>query len=1225
MAWLCLVGGIFSADLLLPLGYAVPMLYVLPLLLTWFLPARGVSYWAAGGLIGLTILGALCSSEPLFTAALFNRAVASILLFSIAAGLAQSQRLAAAVQQSAQAIARIDRLKAFSAWSPTLSGDPDHIFDEATRVLGRMFDVRVVCLSEIVGGELFFKSLNVNGQVTRNAGRCPLHISPCATVNTAKDLCVLDRVMERFPDATFLRDHRAMAYCGVPLLDSRGEVVAVTCLLDDKPRDFNEEEQELLRIFAQRIAIEIERVRHEAEAMKAEAALRASQERFELAVRGTKDGIWDWDIPTNGNYWSDRWYELVGYERGELTPCYETWASLLHPDDRARVLDRARRHIDERVPYDLEYRMRTKSGIYRWFHACGQAVWDVSGKPLRMAGSISDITFRKQAEAALRESEERLRLVIQGANDGIWDWNLHTRQNVTSARWKEILGYGEGELPDTNASFFDLLHPGDQAMVQEQLRRHLEERVPYAVEIRMKHKDGRYRWCLTRGEAVRDTQGIPVRMVGSLTDINERKRDEAALQEHLCLSSLSAQLHAVLIHEESLEAMLEQSTVILARHLDMALARIWLIGPGDRCDRCHKAVHCAGRERCLHLEASAGLSRNLGGEYCRIPLGALKIGRIASGEGPMWTNDAVNDDRLPNKQWMKDNGLCAFAGFPLMVNGQVMGVLAVFARAPLSDLTLRALELAAQTVSLGVVRKQAEERLRRSEAFISSVLHHLPSVVFVKEARELRHVRFNRACEELLGIPEQEILGKNNFDLFPTEVAGEFTAKDREVLASGRLLDIPEERIETPHGVRYLHTKKIPMCGAGGEPQYLVAISEDITERKRMEEALRESHAELERRVAERTMDLADSNHRLRVEIDERQRIEAQLRESERSLKQAQTIAHLGSWELELETSRLTWSDETYRLFGLDPGDDVASYDAFLACVHPDDRAAVDAAYAGSIRNGRDSYEIEHRIVVQGTGEIRVVHEKCVHIRNDGGTVVRSLGMVHDITERKQMEAMRQAHAVMDRVMQERELLMRNLHDGVLQSLYALRLGLERSRRLLAAQPGNAQESLDVPIDDLALMIAEVRRFMVGQDPVWAQAGTFRDGLTMLVDSYRGAASVEWQLELPCRDEEMAGLSPDESRHLLYIVREAVSNVVRHASATRCRIALAASGDRWQVTIEDDGLGFNPAASRRQGLGVGNMEARARQIGAAIAMTAAPGTGTRIVINMIRRATHVSI
>lgn len=140
------------------------------------------------------------------------------------------------------------------------------------------------------------------------------------------------------------------------------------------------------------------------------------------------------------------------------------------------------------------------------------------------------------------------------------------------------------------------------------------------------------------------------------------------------------------------------------------------------------------------------------------------------------------------------------------------------------------------------------------------------------------------------------------------------------------------------------------------------------------------------------------------TDITERKQVEEALLESQEMLNRAQEIAHLGSWELDLTNNELTWSDEVYRIFGLEPQEFGATYEAFLAHVHPQDHGAVNAAYSESIRDRRDEYEIEHRVVRSRTGEIRWVHEKCRHVRNADGQIIRSLGMVLDITERKQAE-----------------------------------------------------------------------------------------------------------------------------------------------------------------------------------------------------------------------------
>lgn len=156
-----------------------------------------------------------------------------------------------------------------------------------------------------------------------------------------------------------------------------------------------------------------------------------------------------------------------------------------------------------------------------------------------------------------------------------------------------------------------------------------------------------------------------------------------------------------------------------------------------------------------------------------------------------------------------------------------------------------------------VARRHAEKQLQNSNAFLDSVLQHIPNMVFVKDAKDLRFVRLNKAGEELLGYTRDELIGKNDYDFFPPKEADFFTSKDKDVLARGTLLDIPEEEIHTRGGqVRLLHTRKIPLLGADGTPQYLLGISEDITLRKRAEHALRVSEERL-RLMVENVVDYA--------------------------------------------------------------------------------------------------------------------------------------------------------------------------------------------------------------------------------------------------------------------------------------------------------------------------------------------------------------------------------
>jgi PAS domain S-box-containing protein len=155
--------------------------------------------------------------------------------------------------------------------------------------------------------------------------------------------------------------------------------------------------------------------------------------------------------------------------------------------------------------------------------------------------------------------------------------------------------------------------------------------------------------------------------------------------------------------------------------------------------------------------------------------------------------------------------------------------------------------------------------------------------------------------------------------------------------------------------------------------------------------------------LSELADDLAHGITTLRLRAAQANAEEA-LRASEARLSRAQEIAHLGGWELDVVNNHLSWSNEVYRIFGLQPQEFGTTYEAFLDCVHPDDRAAVDTAYSTSLQEGRSTYDIEHRVIRKDTGEIRIVHERCRHLRDAAGRIIRSTGMVHDITERKRNE-----------------------------------------------------------------------------------------------------------------------------------------------------------------------------------------------------------------------------
>jgi two-component system sensor histidine kinase UhpB len=169
-----------------------------------------------------------------------------------------------------------------------------------------------------------------------------------------------------------------------------------------------------------------------------------------------------------------------------------------------------------------------------------------------------------------------------------------------------------------------------------------------------------------------------------------------------------------------------------------------------------------------------------------------------------------------------------------------------------------------RSLRYAVERKRAEVELRRSELFLESIVENIPDMIFVKDAGELKFVRFNKAGEELLGCQRRELIGKSDYDLFPKDEADFFTGADRNVLSIGNVLDIQEEPILTKtKGLRYLHTKKIPIFDDSGQVLYLLGISEDITERKQAENQLQRSF-DLLRTLSQR-LDVVREEERTRI------------------------------------------------------------------------------------------------------------------------------------------------------------------------------------------------------------------------------------------------------------------------------------------------------------------------------------------------------------------------
>ncbi len=339
---------------------------------------------------------------------------------------------------------------------------------------------------------------------------------------------------------------------------------------------------------------------------------------------------------------------------------------------------------------------------------------------------------------------------------------------------------------------------------------------------------------------------------------------------------------------------------------------------------------------------------------------------------------------------------------------------------------------------------------------------------------------------------------------------------------------------------------------------------------------------------------LSYSNIKLARALSDRDALMASLKEGGDRLSRAQEIAHLGSWELDLAGDRLSWSDEVYRIFGLQPQEFAATYEAFLEAVHPEDRVAVDAAYSGSVREGRQSYEIQHR-VVRRDGEVRWVHEKCEHLFDADGRVIRSTGMVQDITERKQADQLaallyRQARQEIAR-RQRVETELRRSNEELGQFAFVISHDLRSplnavtsfANQLEEEFHGKLGEDANTYLSYLTGAAARMRR-LISDLLAYSRVADDGESKTDPVQAQEAFQAAVLNLEEMVR-ETRAAITCDplpevaaNSGLLTHIFQNLLENAMKFCGEQPPRIHVSAEpqADGWRFCVLDNGIGIDP-------------------------------------------------
>ncbi len=447
------------------------------------------------------------------------------------------------------------------------------------------------------------------------------------------------------------------------------------------------------------------------------AELEKSERRYESLFRHNPDMVYS--LGPGGTFLGANAAseKTTGYRVEELRR--KTFVDLVVTEDS----DRAGRYFREALggeAQNYEIAIKGKDGCRVELNVTNIPIL-VADEVVGVYGIAKDITERVQNERALRVSEERHRLVAQATNEVIWDADILSDEQTWSGALEEMFGYPAQQVTD-GEWWEERIHPDDEGRVVSGVLAVL--RGPggtWTEEYRFRRADGTYAVVSDRAYLVRDAAGKAVRAIGSMTDVTDRRRAEEERERQARHAALRADVGAALSGGGALHDVLQRCAEAVVRHLDAAFARVWTLNE---------------KEDVLELQASAGLYTHIDGAHSRVPVGEFKIGLIAQERKPHLTNTVATDPRVGDREWARRQGLVGFAGYPLIVEDRLVGVVTMFSRATLKEDLLEALASLSDLMAQGVKRKLAEqesqiareqaERANRAKSdFVANMSHEI--------------------------------------------------------------------------------------------------------------------------------------------------------------------------------------------------------------------------------------------------------------------------------------------------------------------------------------------------------------------------------------------------------------------------------------------------------------------------------------------------------------------
>jgi len=514
----------------------------------------------------------------------------------------------------------------------------------------------------------------------------------------------------------------------------------------------------------------------------------AEKARQELASAHALAGMttWEWDVATSTVRWSDAVYGLMRLDPATTRPSMDLFEALLHPDDRARVREAIAAALERDEPYALEMRFVRADGAVLWGYARGHVERDAAGRPVRMRGTVQDVTPLRQRDGEITEWRARYEAAVRASGQALYDWDTATGRITWAPTLPDVLGWQPAQLADL-AQYRAIIHPADLAGFDAEIDRVVRARAPLRLRYRMRHRDGHFVTVEDRGDFFLDRSGELVRMLGLVRDVTAEVEAESQR------SSLAAILQGLIEGSRDAVAVVDDGL----RHV------LWNEAYADAVARFHGTQVRAGMPVADLLPAGSPVREATLAAWHRVLAGerltAVRELRPLDGSGPR-----VVETRFS----------------PILGPGQaVRGGFCIA-----HDITAEARSAAA---------------LRESEVRFRTLAEGAPLGIFLVDP-EGRMTYHNARLAELWGLTDAAIAAGAWGDLVVAEDRALVTEEWAAALRRGRPF-FAEFRVRAPDGaLRWLRGRSVPLHPDGRATTHVGTV-EDITERRLALDALRES------------------------------------------------------------------------------------------------------------------------------------------------------------------------------------------------------------------------------------------------------------------------------------------------------------------------------------------------------------------------------------------------